>query len=205
MWSDDDLLRAWRAGDQPAGDTLIRRHYESVRRFFDLRIPAMAEDLTQQAFLACVEGRERVRGDAGFKAYLFGVARRLLYRQLRSQERFDRMARFKESQGPDTELSPSGVVALRQEHKLLLRALDMVPTDAQIALQLHYWEGMNSTEIAAVLELSVTAVTSRLSRARTRLREEVLNIRVKPEVRDSLLSDLDAWTRSIVPGAKQAL
>jgi RNA polymerase sigma-70 factor (ECF subfamily) len=204
MWSDDDLLRAWRGGDQAAGDTLMRRHYESVRRFFDLRLPAMAEDLTQQAFLACVEGRERVRNDAGFRAYLFGVARRLLFRQLRSQDRFDRMARFKASQGPDTQLSPTGVVALRQEHRLLLRAFEGLPADSQIALQLHYWEGMGTTEIAAVLELSVTAVTSRLSRARQRLRDEAESIRVKPEVRASLLADLDGWTRSMVPSSKPA-
>jgi RNA polymerase sigma factor (sigma-70 family) len=202
MWSDDDLLRAWREGDQTAGDSLVRRHYESVRRFFDLRIPAMAEDLTQHAFLACVEGRERVRGDAGFRAYLFGVARRLLFRQLRSQDRFDRMAQFRTVQGTDTKLTPSGVVALRQEHKLLLRAFEELPTDAQIALQLHYWEGMSTAEIGAVLGLSVTAVTSRLSRARQRLREEAEAIRVRPEVRASLLGDLDGWTRSLVPGAK---
>jgi RNA polymerase sigma-70 factor (ECF subfamily) len=199
MWSDDDLLRAWRGGDQGAGDTLVRRHYESVRRFYDLRLPAAAEDLTQQAFLACVEGRERVRNDAGFRAYLFGTARRLLFRHLRNQERFDRMARFKQSQGPDTQLSPSGVVALRQEHRLLLRAFEELPTDSQIALQLHYWEGMGTAEIGAVLELSITAVTSRLSRARQRLREEAESIRAKPEVRDSLLADLDGWTRSLVP------
>ncbi len=202
MWSDDDLLRAWRAGNRTAGDALVRRHYESVRRFFDLRLPAMAEDLTQLSFLACVEGRERVRLDAGFRPYLFGVARRLLFRQLRSQDRFDRMARFRTSQGPDTKLTPSGVVALRQEHKLLLRAFEAIPTDAQIALQLHYWEGMNTNEIGAVLGLSITAVTSRLSRARQRLRDEVEAIRVRPEVRASLLGDLDGWTRSLVPGAK---
>ncbi len=199
MWSDDDLLRAWRGGDKAAGDALVRRHYESVRRFYDLRMPATAEDLTQQAFLACVVGKERVRGDASFKAYLFGVARNLLLRQLRNQERFNRMAEFKSAQGPDTVLTPSGVVALRQEHRLLLRAFEQVPTDGQIALQLHYWETMTTAEIANVLDLSVTAVTSRLLRARKRLREEVESIRVKPEVRASLLADLEQWTRSMVP------
>lgn len=201
MWSDDDLLRAWRGSDKAAGDALVRRHYESVRRFFDLRVPTVAEDLTQQAFLACVVGKERVRGDASFKAYLFGVARHLLLRQLRNRERFARMAEFKSAQGPDSVLTPSGVVALRQEHRLLLRALEQVPTDGQIALQLLYWEGMSTAEIAAVLELSVTAVTSRLLRARNRLREEIAKIRVKPEVRESLLADLDQWTRSMVPSA----
>lgn len=199
MWSDADLLRAWRAGDKASGDMLVRRHYHSVRRFFDLRLPAAAEDLTQQSFLACVATRDQFRGDASFKAYLFGIARRLLLRELRAKDRFARMAQFKRAAGPDTALTPSGVVALRQEHSLLLRAFDQVPTDGQIALQLHYWEQMSMAEIAEVLELSVTAVTSRLTRARQRLREEVEQIRIRPEVRDSLLGDLEGWTRSLVP------
>lgn len=199
MWGDDDLLRAWRAGDGSAGDTLVQRHYASVRRFFDLRVPEVADDLTQLAFLACVEGRERLRNDAGFKAYMFGVARRLLLRHLRGEERFERMAQFRAAQGPDTTLTPSGVVALRQEHRLLLRAYAELSPDEQIALQMFYWEGLGNAEIAAVLEVSLTAVTTRISRARQRLRREIENIRVRADVRASLLADLEGWTRSVVP------
>lgn len=202
MWADEELLRAWRGGDGTAGDTLVQRHYASVRRFFDLRVPEVAEDMTQLAFLACVEGRERVRSDASFKAYMFGVARRLLLRHLRGEDRFARMAQFRAAQGPDTTLTPSGVVALRQEHRLLLRAFAELSTDEQIALQLFYWEGLGNAEIAAALDVSLTAVTSRISRARQRLRREIENIRVRAEVRASLLDDLEGWTRSVVPGAR---
>ncbi len=199
MWADDDLLRAWRAGDGSAGDTLVQRHYASVRRFFDLRVPEVAEDMTQLAFLACVEGRERLRDEAGFRPYMFGVARRLLLRHLRGEERFERMAQFRAAQGPDTTLTPSGVVALRQEHRLLLRAYAELTPDEQIALQMFYWEGLANAEIAAVLEISVTAVTTRISRARQRLRREIENIRARADVRASLLADLEGWTRSVVP------
>ena len=202
MWSDEELVLRWKDGDAAAGDLLARRHYEPVRRFFDLRLPAEAEDLTQQAFLACSAGLERKRESSSFRAYLFGTARNLLMRKLRDRHRFERMAQFRAAAGPDTELSPSGVVALRQEHKVLLRALDEVPTDAQIALQLFYWEGMDSYEIADVLGISKSGVTSRLHRARTALREQIEQIRAKPEVRASILADLEGWTRSLVPGAR---
>jgi RNA polymerase sigma factor (sigma-70 family) len=201
MWPDEELLRAWRAGDGAAGDTLVQRHYASVRRFFDLRVPSVAEDMTQLAFLACVEGRERLRNEAGFKAYMFGVARRLLLRHLRGEERFATMAQFRTAQGPDTTLTPSGVVALRQEHRLLLRAYAELTPDEQIALQMFYWEGLSNADIAAVLEVSLTAVTTRISRARQRLRREIENIRVRADVRASLLADLEGWTRSVVPDA----
>lgn len=202
MWSDDELLHRWRNGDASAGDQLLRRHYEPIRRFFDLRIPADADDLTQQAFLACCAGLQRKREGSSFRSYVFGAARNLLMRKLRDRRRFERMARFRAASGPDTALTPSGVVALRQEHKVLLRALDEIPTDAQIALQLYYWEGLNSYEIADVLGISKSGVTSRLHRAREALRKQLEQTRTKPEVRDALLADLEGWTRSLVPAAR---
>lgn len=197
MWDDERLLEAWRDGNTDAGDQLVRAHYDSLRRFFDLRVPAVAEDLVQQTFLAAVEGHERVRNGESFKAYLFGIARRRLFRHLRNEDRFDRMVQFRQAQGPPSILSPSGVVSLRQEHRLLLRALDELPVDSQLILQLHYWEGMKTADIGAVLEVPTSTVTTRLSRARQRLYDEIATMRVRAAVRDSLLSDLESWTRSI--------
>ena len=51
------------------------------------------EDLVQQTFMACVEGRERFRNDSTFRTYLFGVAHNVLRSHLRKRrregERFD--------------------------------------------------------------------------------------------------------------------
>jgi RNA polymerase sigma-70 factor (ECF subfamily) len=66
---------------------------------------------------------------------------------------------------------------------------------------LFYWEGMSTAEIAEVLELSVTAVTTRLSRARARLRETVERLAATPQVRASLLGDIEGWTRSLADPA----
>src|SRR5688500_100450 len=112
MASDEERVEAWRGGDQSAGDELLRTHYASVRRFFDLKVPHAAEDLTQATFLGLVEGKERIASPGGFRAYLFGIARRKLLMHLRDQSRFDRALAFREAQGPDTAVSPSGVVAM---------------------------------------------------------------------------------------------
>lgn len=203
--SDAALLQAWRTGDARAGEALVRRHYHAVRRFFDTKVPAAAEDMTQHAFLATMEGRDRVDGsdDSTFRAYVFGVARRLLLRHVRDKERFARMVRFHTAQAPTTAVTPTGVVALRREHRLLLRALDLLPLDQQIVLQLHYWEHMTTTEIGVVLEVPASTVTTRLSRARQRLRDEITGMRARAEVREALLADLDAWARSVAVSPTQ--
>ena len=60
---DLEALEAWQRGDRDAGERLMRRHYTSVLRFFELKATAAADDLTQRTFLACMEGRDRFRGE----------------------------------------------------------------------------------------------------------------------------------------------
>lgn len=196
---DLELLLAWRRGDTAAANLLTQRHYASVRRFFDLKVTHLAEDLTQQTFLAAVEGVERYRADAGFRAYLFGIARHQLLRVLRKQGRHEHAMRFAESGAPSVATSLSVVAARREEHRALLMALSQLPTDLQIVVELYYWEGMPTAEIGAVLETNASTITSRLARARQRMLELVHEVTRPGRLRDSLLADLDGWQRSLGP------
>lgn len=190
-------LAAWRAGDTAAGDRLTRRHYDSVFRFFEVKATRAAEDLTQRTFLACCEGLDRYRGEAGFRAYLFGIARKQLLRYLRSESRFEAMRSFATAGARTGATSVSRLVVRRQEQQLLLMAFATLPTDQQIALELRYWEGMRASEIGAVLETGVSTVTSRLYRAREALRAEILRIAEPGALRDGLVQDLEHWARSL--------
>ena len=196
--TDLELLDAWAAGDQAAGDVLVERHYPSVRRFFDTKVPATAEDLTQRTFLECTKARDRFRRDGTFRAYLFGIARRQLFTFLRDHDRADMLESFAAAAPPDTVATATGLIAAREEQRLVLRAFQELSEEQQVAVQLFYWEEMSVIEIAAVLELSVTAVTSRLARARAAMREYVEQLELRPATRASLLGDLETWTRSVV-------
>jgi RNA polymerase sigma-70 factor (ECF subfamily) len=193
------LLDAWCAGDQSAGDALVRRHYARVFRFFDIKTPAVAEDLTQRTFLGCIENRHRFRRDSTFRAYLFGIARKQLLRHLERPERHEAFFDFEDRTGALA--SPSSIVAHRDEQRMLLLALDALPPDLEIAIQLFYWEALSTSEIAEVLDINVSAVTTRLSRARQRIKEHVLTINRPGHGRDALLADIDGWTRSLLEGA----
>jgi RNA polymerase sigma-70 factor (ECF subfamily) len=60
-------------------------------------------------------------------------------------------------------------VVVREEVRAVVRLLDnMRATDAEI-LRLAAWEGLNTAEIATVLDISPDAAKQRLSRARKRL------------------------------------
>jgi RNA polymerase sigma-70 factor, ECF subfamily len=195
MSDDLERLEAWRAGDRQAGDELMRAFYTQVLGFFRLRVGDAAEDLTQRTFLACVEGRERVRS-SGFRPYVFGVAHKVLVEHIRAGHRREAIETFVAGQ-PQSILTPSRVVNMRQEHVLLLRALEELPLDIQVLVALHYVQGLRSREIAEVLEIPTSTVTTRLQRAREALRAKVETMRGRENVRDAVVADLERWTYTL--------
>jgi RNA polymerase sigma factor (sigma-70 family) len=195
---DLELLAAWRDGDSTAGNQLMERYYASVLRFFALKVPASAEDLAQRTFLGCVEGLERLRSDASFKAFLFAVARRQLLWHLRDKTRDDGH-RARGGTIDDVGVpSGSGVLATREEHLLLLRALTVLPDDLQTVLQLHYWEDMPSPDIAIAIGIPSSTVRGRLARARELLAQHVATLGRGSAAATAVSNDLDGWTRALV-------
>lgn len=191
------LIEAWQQGSSQAAEELARRYYPTVRRFFDLRAPGSADDLTQQTFLGALEARGRFRRDSSFKTFLLGIARYQMLRFIRSRQQGPRVQRYATDGGPKTSLS---MVAVRmQEHQLVLMALSQLPEELQVIIELYYWETMPTADIGEVLELNASTVTTRLARARQLLRDNVEAMTRPGVLRDRLLGDLDGWARALGP------
>src|SRR5690606_12989864 len=92
---------------------------------------------------------------------------------------------------------PPSHLDARHEQRLLLAALRHIPLDLQIALELHYWEGMAGPELAEVLGVPEGTVRSRLRRAKELLTERLGELADSPALLESTLSDLDGWARSL--------
>lgn len=190
--TDAELLLAWRAGDREAGNALVARHARTVLRFFRRKVDVGAEDLTQRTFLAAVEARDRVDDPHGFRAYILGIAHHELLRHIKRKARPD-------LPGVEavTAVTPSGVVRLQEEQRLLLGALRKLPLDLQITLELHYWEEMTTAEIATVLGVAAGTIKWRLSRARELLAAAIAELGGDEHVRRSTVDNLDGWVASM--------
>ena len=167
--NDLELLALWRTGDNLAGNLLVKRHFGALHRFFSNKTQGHHEDLIQQTFMACVESKDAFRGESSFRAYLFALARFQLLSHYRKVYRTARVD-FTTTSVCDLGTSPSGALAKSQHRALLQRALQHVPIDQQITLELTYWEDMTAPEIAHVLDVPLNTVYSRLRRALEHLR-----------------------------------
>ena len=174
MTTDDDttLYLAWCRGDREAGTRLFRRNFDDIFTFFVHKVGNDADELTQRVFEACVAARDRFRGDASFRGFLFGIARFQLLRWLRARGRHPVLEPDAVSLA-EVRTTPSQAVALRERQLVLLTAMRNIPLDFQVTLELYYWHGLTIPEIAEALEIAPGTVKSRLSRAKALLREEL--------------------------------
>ncbi len=201
MPSDAELLRTWRGGGGvtpaealAAGDALFERYFDAIYRFFSNKLPDHLGDLMQKTFVACVEGKERVREESSFRSYLFGAAHNVLRSHLREKSR-SQAVDLDELSVRDLSPGPITLVGQRREERLLLRALRSIPVAQQVLLELHYWEQMKGPEISAILEVPENTVRSRLSRAHDKLRAKMAELARSPAELESTMADLDQWAQ----------
>lgn len=176
---------------------MIERHFEAVYRFFRNKLSRDVHDLVQDTFLRCMEAMDVYRRHSSFRAFLFGVARRVLYDRLRSVYRDREDAELDELSAADLGTSPSQMAARLEEHRVLLEALRMIPLDHQLALELVYWEELSGPELAEVLEVNHNTARTKLRQARLALARQVETLCASPELLQSTLDNLDRWAHSV--------
>lgn len=197
MDDDRELLTAWRAGDDDAGRRLVERHFPCIERFFFNKVGERAADLIQLSFLRVLEARTRVRPDADFRAYLLGIARNVLYEHYRRTRKDIERLDFQSQSVMDIAPTPSSWLAHEQEAQLLLRALQRIPIDYQIVLELYYWEDLRSREVAAVLELPEGTARSRIRRAKQLLEQQLVALATDPALLQSTIGNLEQWAAKL--------
>jgi len=171
----------------------VERHYPTIERFFFNKVGDRAADLIQLSFLRVLEARTRVRPDANFRAYLLGIARNVLYEHYRHVRKdLDRLD-FGTLSVIDVGPTPSSRMVEQQEARLLLQALQRIPIDYQIVLELYYWEDMRSREVAAVLELPEGTARSRIRRAKQLLEQQLAALARSPTELASTTANLEQW------------
>jgi RNA polymerase sigma-70 factor (ECF subfamily) len=192
--SDLELLEAWGSGELAAGSALFERYIDALYRFFRSKVREDVSDLVQQTLLRCVEGRARVRDGDSFRAYLFQTARHGLYEHYRLRKR-DACVDFMRTTALDLGSSPSHLLARRETERLLLNALQCIPLDSQMLLELVYQEELSSREAGLVFGITAAAVRGRHARAIVQLRTQLTDR--KESASPSSTGDLPRWVQRL--------
>jgi RNA polymerase sigma-70 factor, ECF subfamily len=176
---DRDLAARHRYGDPRAFEEVYARFSRLVFQIA-LRMsadPALAEDLSQEIFLRIFRHLEKFKGRSSLKTWVYRVSinccRSRLGRRSRrgrawvdvEEETLERM--------PATAEGPEARVARREAAATLARALAQLPLQFREAVVLRDISDLSYEEIAAVLDVRIGTVRSRIARGRDRLRDIV--------------------------------
>ena len=175
--SDEDLLALYANGDQAAARALMLRHAPRVLSLAKrlLKDTAEAEDVTQEAMLRLWRIAPDWRtGEAKVSTWLYRVGSNLCTDRLRKKRGvgLDEAPEI-EDETPNVEDQMIAADRGRAVH----RAMEHLPDRQRLALTLRHFEEQSNPEIALVLETSVEAVESLLSRARRTLAADLSSSR----------------------------
>jgi RNA polymerase sigma-70 factor, ECF subfamily len=150
-------------------ERLYRRHVADVYHYAlaVLRNPSDAEDVTQTAFLNAYSAYRRGERPAAPRNWLIAIAHNVC------RQRFRQSARRPAEVAFDDDVAETLVQDDGPSAHDIRTALGQLAFNQRAALVMRELEGRSYTEIAELLELSVSAVETLIFRARRALREQL--------------------------------
>ena len=170
------MLSRFKSGDIDAFETLFRQYQHEVYGWIVriVRNTAVAEDLTLETFWRIYQHRSRFDPDRPFGPWARRIATRLALDHLKSN---DRLATELIEEPAATAADP---VERRELRRQIRQAFDSLPARLKIAAILALIEERPYAEIADALDLSLSAVKMRVSRAVEALRKKLTNMGIQP-------------------------
>jgi RNA polymerase sigma-70 factor (ECF subfamily) len=174
--TDTELLRQAKSGKADAFAALYRRHQGPLYRYALLRCGSAdtAADIVQEAFMGLLTGRlqfDPLRGQ--LPHFLFGVARLLVLKHDEPRQREKPLDLGEDGDGELELASEDGEPLARlldnEAAEEVRRALALLPPHYRDVVILYEMHDLSYQEIAAVCQVDIGTVRSRLSRGRAAL------------------------------------
>ena len=184
--TDDDLMRAFAAGDAAAFESLYARHqaalYRFVRRLLGSSAATQADEVFQDTWLRAIQARHSWQPQgAAWRTWLFTLAHHRAVDCLRktgrevSIDKGDGIEPWEpETQPwagwPAAQSSAEDLMFWRAAGQRLLDCLDGLPVAQKTVFLLHHEDGLSVDELARALELGFETAKTRLRYAMSKLR-----------------------------------
>ena len=203
--NDAQLIQRVLSGDDTAFSVLVRKYQKSVhalvwRKIGDFHI---AEDITQDTFLQAYQKLSTLKKPQRFASWLYVIAANYCKMWLR-KKRLSTQSLENTSSAQLEKVTYSGYVIQENERtiaeaqrEVVKELLAKLQESDRTVITLYYLGGMNYEEISELLGVSVSAIKSRLHRARQRLkkeepmiREALGNFQITPNLTESIMREI---------------
>lgn len=166
MDSDFFLIQKIKNGDDGAVENFVRKYYPKIFQYclLHIRDRGDAEDLTQETFLKFFQSFERYQHRGKCSAFLYAIASnacRDYYRKAKEQY----VEEIPERAEEDREM---GTAEIRMDVE---NAVARLPEELKVTAILFFFQGMKQREIAKLMDIKLSLVKYRVTRAKKLLGE----------------------------------
>ena len=166
MDSDFFLIQKIKNGDDGAVENFVRKYYPKIFQYclLHIRDRGDAEDLTQETFLKFFQSFERYQHRGKCSAFLYAIASnncKDYYRKAKEQY----MEEVPEKAEEDREM---GTAEIRMDVE---NAVARLPEELKETAILFFFQGMKQREIAKLMDIKLSLVKYRVTRAKKLLGE----------------------------------
>jgi RNA polymerase sigma-70 factor (ECF subfamily) len=170
MDNGENSYRRFLDGDKSGFDELVEMYREPLIAFANgfLHDMAESEDVAEDTFVELIVHPRRYSFRSSFKTYIFSIARNKAVDRVRRQMKF--------SYVPIEEIDKEDVtrvedaVFIKENARLIGRAMDKINPEYAALLRLLYFEGMTGEEAGKVLGKSKKQIANLTYRAKASLR-----------------------------------
>jgi RNA polymerase sigma-70 factor (ECF subfamily) len=183
--TDEMLMVRYQRGERAAFAELVRRHSRPIYNFVlrQLRVPSLAEDVTQDVFMRLVQNAAEFKHEARFLTWLYAIARNLCIDQLRklSHRRHasleqptsndDARALGESIADPTPGASTERSAVSSEVRSSIVKAVDALPEDQREVFLLREVANLPFRDIAEITGAPENTVKSRMRYALDRLKD----------------------------------
>ncbi len=183
--TDEYWVERYLAGEASAFDQLVRRTqgrlYSSIVRIVGSRDEAL--DVLQETYIKIFRNIHRFERGAAFRTWAYRIAmnQSISYRRKRRPVQFalnqnnEESAQFDhDPEDPHSHESNLDRLARSERNQLVQKALNSLPTAQRVVLVMCDYDELRYDEIAAILNVPIGTIRSRIHRAREELRKRLL-------------------------------
>ncbi len=190
---DADLVELARADSTEAFRLLLERYYTLA---FALALhfvaqPETAQDLVQEAMLQAYLSLDHLRDATRFKSWFYGIVLNVC-RYWRRKQRTPPLSleMWNEEQLAMRSVDPHSLAEERELRCAVQEAVGHLSEKNRVVTFLFYYEDLSLEDIARLLNLSLTAVKSRLFQGRKQLQEQLKRLYAKEKDDDKCQYEL---------------
>ena len=174
---DATVLRRLKEGDETAFESIYWKYNSHVFNFINslLYDRVISEDITQSVFMKIWERRESIDLDKGFDAYLFTIARNMVYKETENRLLSESAFYALSQQQTNEDFLMEEKIDADSLRLYIDNLIEQLPLSRKEIFKLSRREHLSNKEIATRLSISEKTVETQLYRSLRFLKEKLSN------------------------------